>query len=361
MLSLCYGHAVFSLPRDAVLARLEEAPEKYLKALLLLAADESLRTGYPDNAELCAAAVGLSGKAFREAVDYWTAAGVLTAQNAGPAETAVGTAAPAAAEKPSGAPAEQTSAEKPSVRSAGAPSRTPYSGAELEKLLDGREEIRQLIGAVENILGKVLSPAEINKVVELTDYLRLDNAYLTMLTYYCVKTGKPTVAYIYKTAWALSDEGITTADALDETIRFREKEQTLESHLRTLIGIGSRALTPREKAAFKTWISDWRFDEAMLDHAYEITIDTRGKGFSLPYMNRILENWHNAGHTTVEQADGANAEFKRQQEESAGQASSFETDEFFSAALARSYRELGGAPDASAADPAEAGKGSGNG
>ncbi len=324
-----YRRKVFALPYDGVRDHLESADAADLKVLLLLAMDEDARASYPDNADTLAASVGLSRRAFDAAVSHWCECGVLTTS----APTANPTPQPEVKRAPS--PTNVPDASRPS-----------YSGAELESLVAESGELKMLIDGASDVLKKVLSPAEINKLVELSDYLRLSSEYILMLCYYMTTIGKSSVAYIYKAAYTLHDEGICDVIALDEYIKRRERQQDGVNKLRTLLGIGGRSLVPKEREAFERWIVEWSMPHEMFERAYEITISkTENHKFSLPYMNKILENWHNAGYKTVEDADNALAEYRREHDNGGVNASSFDTDEFFEAALRRSYQTDGGMTD----------------
>ena len=72
----------------------------------------------------------------------------------------------------------------------------------------------------------------------------------------------------------------------------------------------------------------------MIAKAYEVTVSNT-QGPSMDYANKVLENWHSAGYMTPEEVDAARAERKAQK--SLPEGTSFSTDEFFEAALLRSY------------------------
>ena len=77
------------------------------------------------------------------------------------------------------------------------------------------------------------------------------------------------------------------------------------------------------------------FDFDVITKAYEITVNATGKA-SIPYANAILEKWYSEGLKTVEQVE-AYLSKAAEEKESAGQ--SFELDEFFNAAISRSYSD----------------------
>jgi len=359
-LSINFGSRVFVLPYDTVRAKLEDASSNQLKVLMLLAMDESARSGYPGNADTLAASVGLSKKAFESAVAYWCDAGVFSAsanvsaqpvqpstvQSQTPLTNHASSANQApAADKPAQTPnAAQVNLTSPSPQSAPKviepDDRPHYTDLEIEKLTESRKELKQLIAACGTVLKKMLNHAEITKLVELSDYLRLDDDYILMLCYYCVGLGMGSIPYIYKAAYKFHDDGIVSAAALDEYIKSRERQKDGITKLRTLLGIGDRTLTPKERETFEMWFGSWCMSFEMVERAYQITIEkTENHKMSLPYMNKVLQNWYNSGYKTLDEVDNALAEYRRTHENGTTE-SSFDTDEFFEAALRRSYGQM---------------------
>ena len=82
----------------------------------------------------------------------------------------------------------------------------------------------------------------------------------------------------------------------------------------------------------ESWVCKMQYGEEMLTRAYEMTVDAIGKP-SMPYAHKILERWFADGYKTVADVDAALADYKRKK--SGG--SSFDVDEFFEAALRRTY------------------------
>ena len=84
------------------------------------------------------------------------------------------------------------------------------------------------------------------------------------------------------------------------------------------------------------WVMTMRYEKDILRRAYEITVDNTGKP-SLPYANAILENWYQAGLKSIEEIDAAMEDYKKAHESTLDNGGSFNTDDFFEAALRRSY------------------------
>ena len=74
----------------------------------------------------------------------------------------------------------------------------------------------------------------------------------------------------------------------------------------------------------------------IIEKAYETTINNIGKA-SVDYCNGILCRWFDAGYRTLEEVEAASEQYRHDKTGVTDKAGSFETDDFFEAALRRSY------------------------
>ena len=114
----------------------------------------------------------------------------------------------------------------------------------------------------------------------------------------------------------------------------RETYATLEGKFKALIGARGRKLSAKEARFLNRWSDEMKYGFEMIEMAYEITVDTQHE-YNPAYMNGILERWYSASITTPEDVrrDAESHKTRRQGD------SSFNTDEFFEAALKRSYSD----------------------
>ena len=216
-----------------------------------------------------------------------------------------------------------------------------YTSEEINKVFSEHSELRSLLVLCQNTLGRVFNTVESNTVLVLRDYLKLAPEYILSLMAYCAEKGKTSLKYIEKMAFTLHGKGIDTPLALEEHLRRKEQFESGEWGLRNMFGIGSRALTAKEHAAFTRWIIDWSLDSELIRHAYELTVNAIREP-SVPYADKILENWHIAGYKTPADIPAS----EKPAAKSERQMGSFDTDEFFEAALRRSFtEELNGGGD----------------
>ena len=314
-LKIEYGDSVFALPRGMIEKTLSSANEFNLKVLLLAAADDTLRCNYESaETELCKK-LDCTKSALKRALDFWHDAGVMHITDG------------------------ESDVEKTQKKQLQSESLPDYTESEAADIIERNAELPGIIDMCQEIIKKMFTPAETQIVVGLYDHLGFDGEYLAMLFAYCRDSGKRSLRYIEKTALGLFDEGIDTAAALAEYIKRRDMLDDNISKIRTLIGAEARQLTPREKKAFETWLDEWKLDTDVITRAYEVTVDRIGE-YKLAYMNRVLENWHKEGLTTIEAIDASFEAYKKGKAEAEKNKSGFETDEYFEAALARSQRRL---------------------
>ena len=83
-------------------------------------------------------------------------------------------------------------------------------------------------------------------------------------------------------------------------------------------------------------MNEFKYDLAIIEKAYDITVAATSKP-SIHYANAILEKWYAEGVRTL--ADVEALLEKREQEKAEDSTSSFDIDDFFNAALKRSYSD----------------------
>ena len=149
---------------------------------------------------------------------------------------------------------------------------------------------------------------EINRVINLADQYRLSCDYITTLCLFAVKIGRPTVPYVEKTALGLYNDGIVSLSELEIRLAEMEEISTLESFVRKLFGLGTRKLTSKESKFIEQWVR-MKYSQEMIELAYEIAVNNTSSP-SMPYTNKTLMNWSEAGYATHEQALAALEKFR---------------------------------------------------
>lgn len=312
-----YKNRILCLPAEAVADRLASASGDELKVLLAVFAEPEFELR-----EL-ASRLDLTENAVRRALDIWISCGALACTDSGNVR---GTANPQTA-PPRPGPAKPRVSVHTSL--------PHYTAEEMAAAASSTSGFSDLLDSCQQIFGKIFNTAETEMVIGLADHLRLDQDYILLLFTHAVEMDKKTVRYVEKMALSFYDRGITTYGGLEEEIARIRETASLEVYVRSLFGIGKRALVKKETAMLEKWVSVYRFPRELIRYAYETTI-AKAKEPSLSYANAVLESWYAKGLKTPADVDAAEAE----RNHASVQKSSFATDDFFEAALKRSYAEM---------------------
>ena len=183
--------------------------------------------------------------------------------------------------------------------------RPNYSEKDVLEAMDRDGGFRLLYGEVQRLLGKNMNTEELKILLSFTRYLGLPNEVISVLVSYCRdrarmqgKLRNPSLRTIEKEAYHWAELGI---DTLEEAAAYIHSQNTRNSklhHLKHLLQIRGRKLTPAEERFAQSWI-DMGLTDEVITMAYERTCINTG-GLNWPYMNKILTSWHDAGLKTPE-------------------------------------------------------------
>ncbi len=320
---------------DAFFDAVRNADEDDLKVLLGAILLEEKNGEAVNVSELCdLLGIDDEGGAVSASIKYWKGAGL------------VGLPKKSTAKNPQSIDAQKKTeidTEKKSAHRDGKLERDSmpsYTTAELTQLMEKRQITAKFIDEASRVFGKIFNQHEVECIVHMIDYIGFDEeCVLLLLSYY--KNRKKTLRYVEKAALALYDEGISDAEALSQKLFVMEKREEAEGKIRSMFGMGGRELTTKEKKYIVAWVEKMHFDVEMIRLAYDRTVDAT-HGPSVPYANGILERWFADGINTpekVKEAEEKRAAANAKSKEN-DVTSSFDTDDFFEAALRRSYSDL---------------------
>lgn len=293
--------AVISVSKDAVLPHLSTCNDGYLKVLLYVLANPEF-----DENEICDY-LDITKKKLKSALTYWTEKGVIE----------------------SGESVSEIKVHKVLNRSNELPK---YSADDIADFCENNPRFQSLLQNCQQIYGKMFNMAEIEILICLVDYLKLDDDYIILLFTHCKKMEKTSLRYIEKLAVGLYDEGVLAYDELDAYLNMLEESHKIESQIKKIFGFGHRKLTTKESKFVETWVGVYHYSIDVIEKAYEITVENTGTA-SMPYCNAVLQDWHEKGYETSEQIDAALELYKQDKEEAKDKKGSFETDDFFEAAI----------------------------
>ena len=311
-IDLLFGQNPFVMP-SLTSEQLASADADALRLLFTLCMDRSLLS--VSEKELCDR-LGVTEEKLNKSLSHLSSCGVLLCEAKG--ETTK-------------APEQKTAAAAPQKRTR--VSELPsYTDAEFAAVLESHTELADLITEAQNALGKIFNIGETKLFVGIAEEFGFDEEFLLILLDFCKKIDRKSMRYIEKLAVSLYDANIRTAAALTEHFCRLEQQQTAQNKIRGIFGLGERTLTSKEKDFIAKWTGEYGFGFDMIEKAYEITVNATSKP-SMNYANKVLESWHAEGIKTVEDTERAAKKTE------GGGGMSFDVDDFFKAALDRSYNQ----------------------
>lgn len=305
--------SVFAVPNTLVDDHLKLCGAVQLKVLLLLLREG----GIPREAAELAEKLGLSPGDVRDALRYWTQAGLVEGDAATddglaqspppqpvtqpepaapiPSPTPQAAEAPTPPEDPSQAPSENGG------RVLVVSSKPRLTRQEVLGLVQGDNRLRSLLEEVQSALEKPLTSVEMDTLVALYSYYGLAPDYILMVIHYCKAIGKCNMRYVEKTAASWLDIGVDSFEKAEGHIRSLMERKSHEGLVRSAFGIGDRKLIPSEQKFVESWFNDYHYDIPIIKLAYERTIENIGK-LNFPYTHKILTSWHQKGIKTPKEA-----------------------------------------------------------
>ncbi len=240
--------------------------------------------------------------------------------------------------------------------------------------------LAEFIDICQQTVGRVFNTKELATLTEMVEELPFSKEYLLILISYCVKKSRKfSFTYLHKMARSMLEEDRLTVEALNVYLEEREKFSTVEWHIRKLLGLGERQLTATERKYLLRWTGTYSYKTDIIGIAYDIAVNRTGK-VALAYMDKLLTQFYEAGCKTVKEVEAylekSRAEFIGGQKPqhtgplsrgkspasggkggtasggkggtatggkggTATRGSSFSVDEYFAAALSRSYGDDG--------------------
>ena len=319
-----YGRKAICLP-EIPQKLLLRAGKTELRLLYALASDPTLADSFEERADALAEEFKTSKSSLDSALGFWIGAGVLSREKDGESTAAEHREE----ERPTPAPAPVEAPKRTRVTEL-----PEYTGEELTKMLERRGELAELIEEAQRELGKVFNVTETQLLVSIAEGLGLDDEYVLSLLAYCKRIDKANMRYVEKMACSLYDKGITKADSLEEYLKEIDAAASAEGQIRKMFGIGARAFTSRESKCINDWINTFGFNIEMIKCAYEETVNNTASP-SISYANKVLENWYAEGVKTPD--DVKLKKEKRNGSQKGGQATSFNVDDFFTAAINKGF------------------------
>lgn len=310
-------NSIFAVPCSVVDEYIKLAGAAQLKVLLWF-----LRhAGENFSDEDMAAALSMSPADARDSMQYWIATGIITIdKESGLITPSVNeTSVPFGfklTEKPAFTAKIEPKAEilKAEIKPVELPMEKKQSepkkplsrpqkpdSAHLAERMVADPSIAFLMQEADNILGRMTSNADKCTLLMLNEYYGLPVEVIIMLLQYLQDMGKTNMKYIEKVAETWGDNEITTVDRAEKEIMRMTNSRTAFRLIVQTLGLEEHSPTDRELKQAERWVNEWHFTADMIREAYERCVDAKGK-YIPNYVESILERWHKAQITTLEQA-----------------------------------------------------------
>ena len=282
LLSPAAMQKVFMLPSDAVKSYMKTASAEQLRVLLSAMCDIALGID-PDR---IATELSIPLENVTDALDFWCDAGVFS-------KNGTVTVAPA-----------------PEKRKVAKTDSSLPTREEITLLSSTDEKLTLLLREAESKFSRPLRFSEIQSLAYLYADISMSASLILMLVEYARSQDKLNITYINKTARAWLNAGVTSVADAEKQIEAENVRHSAWGIVKNVFGIADRKPSEKELSFCEKWVVEWGFKRDMLKAAYDACIDANSS-FSMPYINKILENWHSSGFKAPEDVKKPDAKPKR--------------------------------------------------
>lgn len=276
--------AVFVVPSQIVDKHIRLASGQQLKVLLwvLRHANDGI-----DIEKLCK---DLKFK-LSDALDYlqyWLETGVLLSDDAQTQPSKV-------VEKQTVKKTETSIKEPKKVLPEIAPSRP--TAEEIATRAEESPDIKFLLRETQVMLGRTIGYDGQCTLIMMHDTYGIPVEVILMIIDYSVSVGKSNFHYISTIGKDWGEQEIDTIEKADEQIRKLRSSNKLWSTFASMAGLSNSRPTTVQAKFLSVWNGEWGFSVDMILLAYE-EMTNNCRRLSFPYMNKVLESWHNDGIKT---------------------------------------------------------------
>ncbi len=277
---------IFAVPASVVDDNIRLASVLQLKVMLFL-----LRHSEKElSAEDISSALGYDKTDIEDAMIFWSERGLLT-KDIEKAEPVLHI------ESVSEVKIEPTAEPEKPVRKV---SDIPLSRPSYEQIavrLQECKEFADLFAEAQRALGKTIGYDGQSVLIMMHDSYGLPFEVILMAVEYAVSQKKSGFSSIAKIGKSWSELGIDTLEGAMEYIEEHNIVNETWNKLRSLTDISNRMPTEKQRRMLTCWVKEYGYDADMIYYAYEESVDRTGK-MSLPYMDKIIKNWHEKGVKT---------------------------------------------------------------
>lgn len=262
--------SVFTVPGAVVDEHLKLASATQLKVLLYVLRNLS---NIPENTQI-AATLNLPVGEIEDAMQHWVQLGILGSDTA---EIRL----------------QNEPTSKTVVKRVTRPTREDVArrGAEDERL-------RFLLQEAQMRFGRTLKSSEASTILWLYDDEGMSPSVILLLLQYAVREERLNISFIEKTAALWLNKGVQSVADAEQEMETAARQKTAWKMVQRAFGMEYRRPSAKELEYSLLWIEEWGISEELLKAAYDTCVDAKSK-LSIPYIAKILENWHKKGYQTA--------------------------------------------------------------
>lgn len=186
-----------------------------------------------------------------------------------------------------------------------------YSREELTAAQEREPQFRGLCRELEGMLGRVFTDNDLKCLYTIYDHLGLPPEVVIQLTGWTIRRERrlknnpvacPRMPQVQREAFKWKRLGVDTLDRAEEYLRRQEGVDQREWDILQAVGVTDRRpAVEREREYIAAWV-DMGVSDELIRLAYERTVYQK-KAMNWPYMNKILQSWHQAGYRTLAQVE----------------------------------------------------------
>lgn len=295
--------AAFPVPSQIVDTHIKMAGATQLKALLWILRHSSEAV----DIERLAKAIGQKPADTVDALHYWVECGVLLADDCAaplPAPPRV-ESSESVKEKSKKEPARAYEQEKTKTLES-----IPVTAPTSEQIADRAcesSEIRFLFNEAQQKLGRTIGHAGQCTLLMMHDQYGLPVEVILMILEYAVTTGKIAFSYISALGKDWGERDIDTIEKADLMITRLRTGNRLWAEFARGAGIDNSKPTAKQLTYITRWANEFGFTTEMILLAHDEMAE-HCRSLSLPYMDKVLANWHANGVKTPEDMEKAKQE-----------------------------------------------------
>ena len=222
-------------------------------------------------------------------LQYWLETGILLSDD--------GIQNTHAVEKKEEKPISEEMTKEPSVKILTDITPSRPSAEEIAVRAEESPDIKFLLMETQAKLGRTIGYDGQCTLIIMHDNYGIPVEVILMIIEYAVSVGKANFHYISAIGKDWGEREIDTIEKADEQIRRLRSANKLWVSFATMAGLSNTRPTQAQAKLLSVWSNDWGFSVDMIFLAYE-EMTNNCRRLSFPYMNKVLESWHNDGIKT---------------------------------------------------------------